>query len=100
MDTFSKDVLLLIQSAVDWFIASSMAVKVLIIVAIVNLVFSSMLLIYFSAKRRGIPYRKTLMPTPSGYEAALDLSAFEWLVYFLIFFVSAGLVSLAIWGGF
>lgn len=100
MDTFSKDVLLLIQSAVDWFIASSMAVKVLIIVAIVNLVFSSMLLIYFSAKRRGIPYWKTLMPTPSGYEAALDLSAFEWMVYILIFLVSSGLVSLAIWGGY
>lgn len=100
MEIVIRDVVDVIQYAVAWFFEAPAVAKALIIIAIVNLVFSSMLLIYYSAKRRGIPYWKTLMPTPSGYEAALDLSAFEWVIYLLIFFVSAGLVGLAIWGGF
>ena len=52
-------------------------------------------LMHFSLRRRGIPYWKTMFPTPDGFRAVFGLNWNEWLVLVLLALTA---FSFAAWG--
>ena len=65
------------------------------LIAVILWLIGGNLLVYTSMKRRGIPYWKSFLPTPSAFRATFSLNKREW---FILFVLAVASLSFGMWG--